>query len=44
MGLAPLSVAPLSALQLPALPLLVVLTEAAGLWEFLVLYLVLPCP
>ena len=29
MGLAPLSEAPLSALQLPALPLLVVLTEAA---------------
>ena len=44
MGLAPLSVAPLSALQLPALPLLVVLAEAAGLREFLVLYLVLPCP
>ena len=42
MGLAPLSVAPLSALQLPALPLLVVLTDAAGLREFLVLYLVLP--
>ena len=38
----PLSEAPLSALQLPALPFLVVLAEAAGLRWFLDLSLVLP--
>ena len=41
MGFVPLSEAPLSALQLPALPLLVVLGEAAGLRGFLDLSLVL---
>ena len=42
MGFVPLSEAPLSALQLPALPFLVVLAEAAGLRGFLDLSLVLP--
>ena len=44
MGLEPLSEAPRSALQLPARSFLVVLTEAAGLREFLDLSIVLPCP
>ena len=43
-GLEPLSEAPLGALQLPALPFLVVLAEAAGLREFWGLSVVLPCP
>ena len=44
MGLVPLSEAPLSTLQLPALPFLVVLVEAAGLRGFWDLSIVLPCP
>ena len=42
MGFVPLSEAPLSALQLSALPFLVVLSEAASLREFLDLSIVLP--
>ena len=41
-GLEPLLEALLDALQLPALPFLVVLAEAAGLREFLGLSMVLP--
>ena len=42
MGLEPLSEASLSALQLPARSFLLVLAEAANLWEFLDLFFVLP--
>ena len=42
MGLEPLWEAPLSALQLPERSFLVVLAEAASLWEFLDLSFVLP--
>ena len=42
MGLEPLSEAPLSGLQLPVGSFLLVLAEAASLWEFLDLFFVLP--